>query len=402
MSNILLSLIAATFAGFSLPSFELIRDKVMTQNPVVSDIAPINMPIAEIKNMLNQPETNLSQPVINKVLTSLKCASQYNVDRNNILTIIDYSLPSNEKRLWVFDLQQKKLLFYTYVSHGIKSGALVTNYFSNKYDSKASSIGVYRTQKAYYGREGLSLRLDGLDANFNDNASNRSVVMHGGWYVDEHFIKRYGRPGRSWGCPALPLTLYQPIINTIKDNSFLVAYYPSDAWFGKSKFLNCEKMNQATLVSTISVPLKPEEDKREDVLFADLGKKSRLSETNPILVMSADSYEKIFHTKAPLERMLRRQINQAEYVALSSKEFNKLAVSDKTGLSAVSFVVPVIIMVRGYYETQMKIVNLGKIKDVQFNYSVPNNNVKNYTISFEGKSGVSLRATNQFIRWVGL
>ena len=108
--------------------------------------------------------------------------------------------------------KEKKLLFHTYVSHGITSGTLLTNYFSNKYNSKASSIGVYKTEKAYYGREGLSLRLDGLDRSFNDNASNRSVVMHGGWYVDEHFIKKYGRPGRSWGCPALPLNFINPLL----------------------------------------------------------------------------------------------------------------------------------------------------------------------------------------------
>lgn len=148
--------------------------------------------INDLDFMLHNEAPHLNQQVINKVLMTLKCANDYNVDHNHILTIIDYSMPSNEKRLWVFDLKDRKLLFHTYVSHGIKSGALVSNYFSNQYNSKASSIGVYQTLQSYYGRDGLSLRLDGLDRSFNDNASNRSVVMHSGWYVEESFIKNTG------------------------------------------------------------------------------------------------------------------------------------------------------------------------------------------------------------------
>jgi hypothetical protein len=162
---------------FSLPGF--------SRNKPVDELSDIN-------NMLQKEANTLNASVIQKVLTTLKCSLEYNVNHNNILTIIDYSLPSSEKRLWVFDLKEKKLLFHTYVSHGIKSGTLLSNYFSNKYNSKASSIGVYKTNKTYYGRDGLSLRLDGLDSGFNDNASNRYVVMHGGWYVNEPFIKKYG------------------------------------------------------------------------------------------------------------------------------------------------------------------------------------------------------------------
>lgn len=365
--------------------------------------------INEISNMLHKQAVNLNAPVINKVLTSLNCAKEHNVQHNNILTVIDYSLPSSEKRLWVFDLKEKKLLFYTYVSHGIKSGTLFSNYFSNKHDSKASSIGVYKTDQAYYGREGLSLRLSGLESNFNDNASNRAVVMHGGWYVEEPFIKKYGRAGRSWGCPALPLSLYQPIINTIKDNSLFVVYYPNDEWIVKSKFLNCGTNFPTQKLKSLLTEAKPFEEEnlqRENILFADTNKYNKVAVDEPILVMAADKYERIYHNKPPLERMLRRQINKVEYIALSNTEFNSLVANsthNKENLNNVNFVIPVLKMVHGYYETQMKIVNLGNIKEVRFNDESTKKIVqaKSYTVYFDANS-INLKSTNRFIRWLGL
>lgn len=409
MINILLLLLAVTSFDLALLPLPVIQEKIELNNRVLSEIPSINTQLNEIKEMLHNEANTLNEPVINKVITTLKCATAYNVERNNILTIIDYSLPSNEKRLWVFDLNQKKLLFHTYVSHGIRSGTLLTNYFSNKNDSKASSIGVYKTGQGYYGREGLSLRLDGLDKSFNDNASNRAVVMHGGWYVAENFIKRYGRPGRSWGCPALPLSLYKPIINTIKDNSLMVIYYPSDEWFGKSKFLTCDAIsapNASTMQMSNANTPPNDVDLRDPVLFVDFNKNDRREEDEPIVVMSADNYEKVFHTQAPLGRMLRRQINNAEYIALSSKEFNKLVIqNDKEGLNAINFVIPVIIMVHGYYETQMKIVNMGKINDVRLNSNSSSNHdnkINSFTLNTETKPVINLKSTNRFIRWLGL
>lgn len=418
----LLLLILAVSSTYvpQLPSnFTLQNKTAMDDVRLINQIVPVfnggqfsAQSINDIQLMLHNQAPQLSQQVINKVLMTLKCATEYNVDHNNILTIIDYSLPSNEKRLWVFDIKEKSLLFHTYVSHGIKSGALVSNYFSNKYNSKASSIGVYQTQKSYYGRDGLSLRLDGLDRSFNDNASNRSVVMHSGWYVEERFIKKYGRPGRSWGCPALPLENSQAIINTIKDKSLLVIYYPSDNWFSKSRFLNCDKdaMLQTANKVTLDMPATAPDDHREAILFIGGGYKGKMrSESNPVVVVSADVYQTIFHNSAPLSRMLRRQINNAEYVALSTAEFNFLA-NSKEGtvprdfLNWIYFVIPVIKEVRGgYFETQMQVVNLGKIKEIKANGAVRENNSSNsFTVYFEGKSSVNLNASNEFIRWVGL
>ncbi|KTC93132.1 MULTISPECIES: murein L,D-transpeptidase catalytic domain family protein [Legionella] len=415
MRKTLLWMLAVTSTCcFSQSSHKHVHEKVVKKkddNQILQIIALIspdlispkatNTSLKEIENML--VTSSLNKLVVDKVLKTLKCAGEYNVDHNNILTIIDYSLPSSEKRLWVFDLYAKKLLYHTYVSHGIKSGTLLSTSFSNKYNSKSSSIGVYKTEDTYYGRHGLSLKLDGLDPGFNDNASNRSVVMHGGWYVDESFIKKYGRAGRSWGCPALPENITSDIINTIKDRSLFVIYYPSDNWFVKSKFLNCDNVSPTRYASTQDTEIKSENEHREPVLFANINRKNLGNE--PILVITADNYEQIFHAKAPLERMLRRQINNIEYIALSNAEFENLIINNKNALNTVNFVIPVVKMERGYYATEMHIVDLGKIKDVRLTSDTSSSThqvAKSYTIDFEAKPSITLRSTNEFIRWLGL
>lgn len=405
---------------FSLPSSDFMKEKIVVNTGnIVNQVTSIletkyfqntNKPVSlsEIKKMLQGEAITLNPVVVDKVLTSLFCAQRYNVAYNNVLTVIDYSLPSNQKRLWVFDLREKRLLFHTYVSHGIKTGTLFSTFFSNKNNSRASSIGIYTTGQAYFGREGLSLKLDGLDRGFNDNASNRAVVMHAGWYIDEGFIKKYGRAGRSWGCPGLPSAYATPIIHTIKEGSLFVIYYPSDDWFLTSKFLNCHIPPHANLAK-ITSPIASEEvreETREEVLFANAHLKNKHAETDPIVAMSADNYMQIFHTKIPLERMLRRQLNhQVEYIALSNSEFKHMVTNHNiNGLNSVCFIIPLIKMVHGYYATEMEILNLGKIKDVKINLNLASNadQVINYTVYFEGKPPVNLRTTNRFIRWVGL
>ncbi len=323
-----------------------------------------------IKTLLQDQAPTLKPEVIQEVLTTLTCANQHGVSHNSVLTIIDFSLPSSEKRLWIFDLEKRKLLFHTYVSHGINSGALLSEYFSNKGNSKASSIGVYNTGDPYLGRHGLSLKLYGLDKNFNDNAYNRFIVVHGSWYVDENFVKKYGRVGRSWGCPTVPVQLTKPIIDTIKENSLLVAYYPND-WLQKSKFTNCnplQKQNGEKAKKVISVT--KEEEQRASILFADINNNHKHEENEPILAITAENYLQTFNTKVPLNRMLRRQIDNTEYIALSHTEL------EKVDHSTIRFVIPVVKLQRGYYATEMKII--------------------------EKKSSIPPRSTDRFIRWIGL
>ncbi|PHH58114.1 murein L,D-transpeptidase catalytic domain family protein [Coxiella burnetii] len=358
----------------------------------------INQSFNEVSSKLHQEAQTLDIGILNKSLKIVKCANEYGVEHNNILTIIDYSLPSNKKRLWVFDLAKDKLLFHTYVSHGIKSGILSSQYFSNKVNSKASSIGVYDTEKAYHGRHGLSLKLYGLDKNFNDNAYRRFIVMHGSWYVNETFIKKYGRAGRSWGCPSLPADLTQPIINTIANNSLLIVYYPNPNWFSKSQFLNCD--HSKIQVQENAQPEIPINEERDPILFADLNNDDKREENEPIIVITADNYQQLFNTAAPLNRMLRRQINNIEYVALNESEFKKVYPHN---LNEAYFVIPIVKLQRGYYATEMKIINLGKIKKIE-----PNTNPQNkeemgdFKIYLEWKSPILLKSTKRFIRWLGL
>lgn len=356
----------------------------------------------KVERML-RAQTGLSEPVISKVLTSLQCAQRHRVMHSQILTIIDYSLPSNQKRMWVFNLRDQRLMYHTYVSHGIKSGARDTNFFSNTYNSRASSIGVYRTKKAYYGREGLSLQLAGLDYSFNDNAENRAIVMHGGWYVDEDFIKKYGRAGRSWGCPALPTKLSSSIINQIKDASLMVVYYPSDRWFSKSRFLQCGIAENAPSQPVATLPEHPaavDNEPRGPIVFAALKPHAQWRESDPLLVLSADGYKSMMNQSPPVGRMLRRQMQHVEYVVLNPEEMALLTQpQNKKYQEQLRFVVPEIVQVRGgYYETLMKPVPLGVVKDI-----TPDPTGKAlYLIQVGGHQPIEVRVMDQFIRWVGL
>jgi hypothetical protein len=137
------------------------------------------------------------------------------------LAVVDFDLPSTEKRFWVLDLAANKVLYRSLVAHGNNSGQLEATQFSNTNGSNASSLGFYVTGSEYVGKHGRSLRLNGLDPGFNDQAAARAIVVHGADYVSEAFIKQNGRLGRSQGCPALPLDLYAPIIETLKGGAGL-------------------------------------------------------------------------------------------------------------------------------------------------------------------------------------
>ncbi|MGP8306941.1 murein L,D-transpeptidase catalytic domain family protein [Vibrio sp. YIC-376] len=140
-----------------------------------------------------------------------------------VLTIIDYSKPSTEKRFYVVDLNKKKLIFNTYVSHGVNSGKKTATKFSNIVNSRKTSLGTFLTDTTYYGSNGYSLRLDGLSSGVNDKARERYIVVHGAKYANPSFIEKNGYLGRSWGCPALPEKLSRVIIDTIKGGSVIYA-----------------------------------------------------------------------------------------------------------------------------------------------------------------------------------
>ena len=159
------------------------------------------------------------------------------VTRKNLLTVIDYSLPSSQPRLFIFDLAAHKLLFRELVAHGKGSGGERASFFSNDQGSLATSIGLFVTADTYNGGNGYSLRLRGLEQGINDMAWDRAIVMHGASYVSTEAVKALGRLGRSWGCPAVRREVSQKIIDTIRGGSPVFAYYPDKSWLSTSAFL---------------------------------------------------------------------------------------------------------------------------------------------------------------------
>lgn len=170
---------------------------------------------------------------------ALACALRtHAVEAPRTLSLIDYSLPSSQPRLWVFDVAEHRLLFEELVAHGRNSGGDgPATHFSNSDGSRMSSLGVYRTGDTYIGHNGYSLHLQGLDAGFNDHALERAIVMHGAAYVSRQLAQTQGRIGRSWGCPAVRRSIAQELIDTIRDGSLVVAYYPDKAWLDRSVFV---------------------------------------------------------------------------------------------------------------------------------------------------------------------
>ncbi|ARS38099.1 murein L,D-transpeptidase catalytic domain family protein [Pontibacter actiniarum] len=156
-----------------------------------------------------------------------------------LVTVIDFNQSSKKRRLWVIDMEAREVLYNTLVAHGRGSGGEYATAFSNIEGSNQSSLGFYLTQGTYQGKNGLSLKLEGLDDHFNSNASERFVVVHGASYVSESFIDTNGRLGRSQGCPALPLEFTKPIIDTIKNQTLLYIDGPSSTY--SSRLLNLDQ-----------------------------------------------------------------------------------------------------------------------------------------------------------------
>jgi hypothetical protein len=157
--------------------------------------------------------------------------------KKSLITIIDFSRPSTDKRLWVVDLESKEVVLNTLVAHGRNSGELMATRFSNKHESFQSSLGFYATGQTYLGKHGLSLTLEGLEHGINDQASNRAIVIHGADYVSEKYLKYAGRLGRSQGCPAVSMDVYKQLIGIIKDQSCLFIYSPTTEYFLQTKIL---------------------------------------------------------------------------------------------------------------------------------------------------------------------
>jgi L,D-transpeptidase catalytic domain. len=158
--------------------------------------------------------------------------------KDDVLSICDFSQSSRRKRMYVIDVENKKLLLNTYVAHGKNSGREYASSFSNKPESHKSSLGFYVTRNSYYGEHGLALKISGLESGINDKADQRNIVIHGSDYVEPGYVRSKGYAGRSYGCPAVPKKDSKKIILTIKGGSCLFIYHPTNYYLAKSKILN--------------------------------------------------------------------------------------------------------------------------------------------------------------------
>jgi hypothetical protein len=181
---------------------------------------------------------SIESGVLDLALGAASCAVKSGaVDQPRTLTVIDYSRPSSEKRLWVYDLNTRELLYEELVAHGQGTGANLATKFSNQPDSHQTSLGLFVTDETYVGRNGYSLRLDGLDKGWNDRARDRAIVMHGAPYVSPQFVKATGRLGRSHGCPAVSDVVARRLIDRVKGGGLVFAYYPDPNFLKTSKYL---------------------------------------------------------------------------------------------------------------------------------------------------------------------
>ena len=226
--------------GFVLTAALAFAISLQTAPVVQADPMPSTAAVSPslIAPLLKQAP-GLKPEVLKLALNAMSSAAKRGlVSRQDLLTVIDYSLPSTQPRLFTFDLTSQHLVFLELVAHGKNSGANTTAHFSNDLGSEQSSLGLFVTGDTYFGANGLSMRLRGLEAGFNDSAWARMIVMHGASYVNELTTRVLGRLGRSWGCPAVRREIAPKMIHTLKNGTVIFAYYPDPHWLKRSVFLN--------------------------------------------------------------------------------------------------------------------------------------------------------------------
>ncbi|MDX1636061.1 MAG: murein L,D-transpeptidase catalytic domain family protein [Marinobacter sp.] len=200
----------------------------------------------DLTRQLARSAPNINRDVLQAALQATQCAVRNGVEEPERLAVIDFSLPSTERRLWIFDLAKGELLMRELVAHGKNSGLNRATEFSNTVNSYQSSIGLFRASESYQGKHGYSLRLDGLEEGINDRARERAIVIHGADYVDPSWIREHGRLGRSHGCPAVRQGVVQKVVNTLKGGQLVFKYYPEQRWLQSSWYLHCDEPQLAS------------------------------------------------------------------------------------------------------------------------------------------------------------
>jgi hypothetical protein len=217
----------------------------MTNRPLqliaaLSLLLSTSAPAAVAVEALARLAPDADPQVLRLALQARACAIHHGeAEADDRLAVIDYSQPSTEPRLWVFELSPLRLLHHEHVAHGRGSGENFAKSFSHLEGSHQSSLGLFRTAETYQGGNGYSLRMDGLEPGINDRARSRAIVMHGAPYVNPEMAQRQGRLGRSFGCPAVRREVAHGVIDSLKQGQLLFAYYPDANWLSQSQFLTC-------------------------------------------------------------------------------------------------------------------------------------------------------------------
>lgn len=217
-------------ASYSVPTISVVQPTVLS--PDFEDF------LEELYDDADLKQAGMKYNVFKRAATgfyNLKGQRKLNTSKN-ILTVVDFGKSSREKRLWIVDLAKKKVLYHSLVAHGQGSGEDMAVKFSNVENSHMSSVGFYVTENTYFGKHGLSLKLNGLDPDFNSKAKQRAIVVHGADYVSDAFVKQHGRLGRSHGCPALPKEITAEVVQLIKGGTCL--YIDAPAVKYTSAYLN--------------------------------------------------------------------------------------------------------------------------------------------------------------------
>lgn len=226
--------------GSEKPSSELDYSKLLAVDSIRQEAkANFECYVADLYADLG--DTNLLFTAFEQAMTGYHNLDKYQkLSRKEVLTVIDFSKPSNEKRLYIIDLCNRKILYKSIVAHGVNSGRVYAKHFSNENNSRQSSLGFYVTTSTYSGKYDLALRLDGMEHS-NSHASSRGVVMHGAKYATYEFLEKNGSLGRSFGCPAMPYENFHQVVDWIKEGSCLFIYYPSRSYKRYSRYLNRSK-----------------------------------------------------------------------------------------------------------------------------------------------------------------
>ncbi|WP_315012516.1 murein L,D-transpeptidase catalytic domain family protein [Capnocytophaga leadbetteri] len=242
---LVLIFILSTFLYFSNAQTGLSKERQLA-------LKKAELNIKELYNELNAAQYDLSFTAFRYAYIGYQTMKkQHRLNNKELFSIIDFTKDCNSKRFYTIDLEKMKIVYYTYVAHGKKSGERMATSFSDAVESNKSSIGFYITGNTYNGGNGYSLILQGDEKGYNSNLAKRSVVVHAADYANEDYIARNGRMGRSLGCPALPENIYKQVIETIKEKTMIFAYYNDAKYLKTSKYLNVLKLIEDEPVESV-------------------------------------------------------------------------------------------------------------------------------------------------------